>query len=62
MLVTSDGNPILDENNNPIIINGQAKGYSITENGSRWLKWTDGEQANHQSWRDPCEQTTIFSE
>ena len=38
------GNSILDENNNPININGQAKGYSITENGSLVVEMTDGEQ------------------
>ena len=44
MLVTSDGNPILDENNNPININGQAKAYSVTENGSLVVEMTDGQQ------------------
>ena len=44
MLVTSDGNPILDENNNPININGQAKAYSVTENGSLVVEMTGGEQ------------------
>ena len=43
MLVTSDGNPILDENNNPININGQAKGYSVTENGSLVVEMVNGE-------------------
>ena len=44
MLVTSDGNPILDENNNPININGQAKRYSVTENGSLVVEMTGGER------------------
>ena len=44
MLVTSAGNPILDENNDPININGQAKGYSVTENGSLVVEMTGGEQ------------------
>ena len=44
MLVTSAGNPILDENNNPININGQAKGYSVTENGSLVVEMTGGEK------------------
>ena len=43
MLVTSDGNPFLDENNNPININGQAKGYSVTENGSLVVEMVNGE-------------------
>ena len=62
MLVTSDGNPILDENNNPININGQAKAYSVTENGSLVVEMTGGRAANDQSWRHPCEQTAIFRE
>ncbi|WP_394138525.1 flagellar hook-basal body protein [Cytobacillus oceanisediminis] len=33
MLVTGDGYPVLDENNNSIIINGQAKSYKVTNNG-----------------------------
>lgn len=33
MLVTSDGYPVLDENNNPIMINGQVKEYTFSENG-----------------------------
>ncbi|MFE8698095.1 flagellar hook-basal body protein [Cytobacillus sp. FJAT-53684] len=33
MLVTGDGYPVLDENNNPITINGQVKEYQVTENG-----------------------------
>lgn len=33
MLVTGNGYPVLDENNNPITINGQVKDYTITENG-----------------------------
>jgi flagellar basal-body rod protein FlgG len=44
MLVTSDGNSILDENNNPINLTGQAKSYSITENGSLVVDMVNGEQ------------------
>ncbi|WP_428910078.1 flagellar hook-basal body protein [Niallia sp. Krafla_26] len=33
MLVTSNGNSVLDENNNRIIITGQPKEYQINENG-----------------------------
>lgn len=33
MLVTGNGYPVLDENNNSIIINGQAKNYKVTNNG-----------------------------
>ncbi|GLB59019.1 flagellar hook-basal body protein [Cytobacillus sp. NCCP-133] len=33
MLVTGDGYPVLDENNNSIIINRQAQHYKVTENG-----------------------------
>ena len=44
MLVTSDGNSILDENNNPINLTGQAKSYSITENGSLVVEMDNGEQ------------------
>lgn len=33
MLVTGDGYPVLDENNNSIIIDGQAKNFRVTENG-----------------------------
>ena len=42
MLVTSDGNPILDENNNPIIIKGDASTYQFTENGAMNVTMTDG--------------------
>ena len=34
MLVTRDGNPVLDENDHPIIINGQTNEYTITEDGN----------------------------
>ncbi|WP_264739824.1 flagellar hook-basal body protein [Cytobacillus firmus] len=34
MLVTGDGLPVLDENNNSIIINGQAKNLKVTETGT----------------------------
>ncbi len=42
MLVTSDGNPILDENNNPIIINGDASSYQFTEDGTMNVTMTNG--------------------
>jgi flagellar basal-body rod protein FlgG len=42
MLVTSDGNPILDENNNPIIIKGDASSYQFSENGAMNVTMTDG--------------------
>ena len=47
MLVTSDGNPVLDENNNPIDINGQAKEYKIDPNGSMIVSMANG---NEQSF------------
>ena len=47
MLVTSDGNPVLDENNNPIDINGQAKEYKIDPNGSLIVSMANG---NEQSF------------
>jgi flagellar basal-body rod protein FlgG len=34
MLVTADGLPVLDENNNSIIINRQANKFTVTETGS----------------------------
>ncbi|MBP2242393.1 flagellar basal-body rod protein FlgG [Cytobacillus eiseniae] len=33
MLVTGNGYPVLDENNNPITINGQVSDYLVTQNG-----------------------------
>lgn len=33
MLVTGEGLPVLDENNNPIVFNGNIKNLTITENG-----------------------------
>lgn len=42
MLVTGDGYPVLDENNNPIIINGQAKNYKVTENGLFMTEMANG--------------------
>jgi flagellar basal-body rod protein FlgG len=42
MLVTSDGNPILDDHNNPIIITGNAQKYDITQNGVMNVAMTDG--------------------
>lgn len=42
MLVNSAGNPILDENNHPIIINGDASDYSVDGNGKLTVKMTNG--------------------
>ena len=42
MLVTSDGNPVLDENNDLIVINGQAKEYKIDPNGSMIVSMANG--------------------
>jgi flagellar basal-body rod protein FlgG len=42
MLVTSDGNPILDENNNPMIITGSVGKIDITQNGVINASMTDG--------------------
>ena len=47
MLVTSDGNPVLDENNDLIVINGQAKEYKISPNGSMIVSMDNG---NEQSF------------
>jgi len=44
LLVNSNGNQILDENDNPIIINGQAKEYQINENGSLLVYMNNGGQ------------------
>ncbi|UQD53556.1 flagellar biosynthesis protein FlgG [Bacillus methanolicus] len=42
MLVTGDGYSVLDENNHPIYITGDAKGYTITENGQLVVEKTNG--------------------
>lgn len=42
MLVNGDGLPVLDENNNPITINGEAKDYSINANGQLTVTKTAG--------------------
>jgi flagellar basal-body rod protein FlgG len=42
MLVTSEGYPILDDNNNPIIITGDAQKFDITANGVMNVTMTDG--------------------
>lgn len=42
MLVTGNGYPVLDENNNPITINGQVKDYEITGNGRLIAKMDNG--------------------
>lgn len=44
MLVTSSGNPVLDENNDPVIIAGQAVDYTITETGTLVVNMADGSQ------------------
>lgn len=33
MLVTGNGYPVLDENNNPITVSAQAQGFALSENG-----------------------------
>lgn len=42
MLVNGDGLPVLDENNNPITINGEAKDYNIDANGQLTVTKTAG--------------------
>ena len=42
MLVNGDGLPVLDENNNPITINGEAKDYSINASGQLTVTKTAG--------------------
>lgn len=42
MLVTGNGFPVLDENDNPIIINGDAKDYTVSPNGSLSVSFTNG--------------------
>lgn len=42
MLVTGDGYSVLDENNHPIYITGDAKGYNFTENGQLVVEKTNG--------------------
>ncbi|WP_102273643.1 flagellar hook-basal body protein [Cytobacillus massiliigabonensis] len=42
MLVTGNGFPVLDENNNPITINGQVNEYEITTNGRLIAKMDNG--------------------
>lgn len=42
MLVNGDGLPVLDENNNPITINGEAKDYSINATGQLTVTKTAG--------------------
>lgn len=42
MLVTSDGDPILDDKNNPIIITGDPQKFDITQNGVMNVAMTDG--------------------
>lgn len=42
MLVTSSGNPVLDQNNNPIIVRGQASKYHFASNGRLNVTMTNG--------------------
>lgn len=42
MLVTNNGNPILDENNKPIIITGSPAKYQISQNGQFNVTKADG--------------------
>lgn len=42
MLVTGKGYPVLDENNNPITINGSVKEYQVNENGRFIAMMDDG--------------------
>ncbi|WML46215.1 flagellar hook-basal body protein [Neobacillus sp. PS3-40] len=42
MLVTSDGNPVLDEGNHPITITGDASKYTVNPNGSLDVTMTNG--------------------
>jgi len=44
MLVTNSGKPVLDENNDPVIIAGQASDYTITETGTLVVNMADGSQ------------------
>ena len=48
MLVTSSGHPVLDENNELIRINGQAKEYKIDENGRMTVTIDNGDVQNFQ--------------
>jgi flagellar basal-body rod protein FlgG len=47
MLVTSDGHPVLNDNDEPITINGQAKGYQITESGALIVPMENGGKQTH---------------
>jgi flagellar basal-body rod protein FlgG len=47
MLVTSDGHPVLNDNDEPITINGQAKEYQMTENGALIVPMENGGQQTH---------------
>lgn len=42
MLVTSDGNPVLDEGNHPITITGDASKYTVNPNGLLDVTMTNG--------------------
>ncbi len=44
MLVTGSGHPVLDQNNELIVINGQAKEYKIDENGGMTVLFENGDQ------------------
>ncbi|MFD2446741.1 flagellar hook-basal body protein [Bacillus sp. CGMCC 1.16607] len=47
MLVNADGHPILDENNQQIIVSGDAKDFTITENGSFFAKSPNGREQSY---------------
>ncbi|PLR85443.1 MULTISPECIES: flagellar hook-basal body protein [Bacillus] len=42
MLVTGDGHAVLDENNNPIYINGEPNNFAINENGQLTVAMANG--------------------
>jgi len=46
MLVTNEGNPILDENNNPIIMNNNVKDYAFSATGTLSVTQNSGERQN----------------
>ncbi|MBP3039051.1 flagellar hook-basal body protein [Bacillaceae bacterium Marseille-Q3522] len=47
MLVTGDGYPILDENNNPIYLDGQASDFRILQNGQLIVAMQDGTEQKY---------------
>ncbi|WP_071393315.1 flagellar hook-basal body protein [Bacillus tuaregi] len=44
MLVTTSGHPVLDEDNNPVIIAGKAEEYTINETGTLTVSLADGSE------------------